>query len=423
MVLQENVPFGGVTEVGPIAVFAIGNERVPFLIVAVVLEQLRAVEPVFDVATADDNEGGVELVDVEWLLFGCGDEVVKGAELAVTLHAELGVGVTFVVEDLELAAYGRAGAFIHAGIYEVFDTAIGALGDLEIYGEHEVAVLAGGDNVASIGALAAVGLEDFEYAVLNDPSLLGEAVEASAAPTLGGLAVPEELPALSLFASGEGVGNGVDLWRATVLRGGVSGHVLGADADVAPGDGLAFLRFIISDSVYLQGDETRRGLVVDEVGAGHAVDPCADACADGFDARCVPFVVLKSTLCGRVLGEGIEPSAARFIIDTARPGTAAGVYLELVAVDASVLIALEALAAQLYAGVEGVVNAEVELEDEVAVCLLGAEEGVLGVRLGVAYDGAVLNAVVGLAAALCPAAEALAVEEGGEGLGGEGELL
>ena len=80
--------------------------------------------------------------------------------------------------------------------------------------------------------------------------------------------------------------------------------------------------------------------------------------------------------------------------------------------DATVLVTFEALAAQLHAGVEGVIHAEIELKDEVAVVLLGAEEGVLGVDLGVAYDGAVLDAVVSFAAALCPARKGFAVEEG-----------
>ena len=40
----------------------------------------------------------------------------------------------------------------------------------------------------------------------------------------------------------------------------------------------------------------------------------------------------------------------------------------------AVLIVLQALAAELYARVDTVVNTEVELEDEVAISLLGAEE-------------------------------------------------
>ena len=172
--------------------------------------------------------------------------------------------------------------------------------------------------------------------------------------------------------------------------------------------------------MYLQGDEAAGISVVDKVGASDAVDPSADAVADSFHAGGVPLVVLEGALGGHVLDHGIEPASTGFVINATRPGACAGVYLELIAVDAAVLIVLAAVAAELNAGVEVGINEELEFEDEVGLVLLGTEERVVGIGLGVAHDGAVHDFVSGLASALGPTAEVFAVEEGRPGLSGEG---
>lgn len=77
VVLQEDMAFSTIAEIWPILVLAIGHEGIPFLIVAVVFEQLRAVEPVLYVAAAHDDEGCVPHADVERLLVGSRDEVVE----------------------------------------------------------------------------------------------------------------------------------------------------------------------------------------------------------------------------------------------------------------------------------------------------------------------------------------------------------
>ena len=69
------------------------------------------------------------------------------------------------------------------------------------------------------------------------------------------------------------------------------------------------------------------------------------------------------------------------------------------------------MAAQLHTRIQGVVDAEVELKDEVAVVLLRAEEGVIGVHLRVTDDGAVFYFVDSLSAALRPSTQVLTIEK------------
>ena len=97
----------------------------------------------------------------------------------------------------------------------------------------------------------------------------------------------------------------------------------------------------------------------------------------------------------------------------ARSVDAAGGDFNLLAAQIQRLGLVEALAADLHAGVERRMHLELQLQDEVAVILLRAEERVGRVGHGAPDDGAVLDFVVGLAAALDPAVEVLAVEERG----------
>src|SRR5207253_2118870 len=69
------------------------------------------------------------------------------------------------------------------------------------------------------------------------------------------------------------------------------------------------------------------------------------------------------------------------------------------------------LRADLHAGVEFVIDLDLELQLEVAVVLDGAEKRVGTALRGLADDAAILGAVGGRAVALFPAVEVLAVEE------------
>ena len=83
----------------------------------------------------------------------------------------------------------------------------------------------------------------------------------------------------------------------------------------------------------------------------------------------------------------------------------------LLAVVLDLLRLVEALAANLHAGVQLRIDLEFELQDEVAVVLVGAQKRVARVGHAGADDLAVFDAILGLAAALLPAVERLAVEQ------------
>ena len=150
MVLKQDVAALVVAEVLPVLVLAVCHECVPHLVVAFVLQQFHSVEPVLHVLASYYHHGCVEAVDVERLLFRRRYEVVERAELAVAFHSELGVRVAQVVKNLELAAYGRALAFVGFRVHEVFYAAVGALCYLEVYGKYEAVIRVGGDDVTSV---------------------------------------------------------------------------------------------------------------------------------------------------------------------------------------------------------------------------------------------------------------------------------
>jgi len=86
------------------------------------------------------------------------------------------------------------------------------------------------------------------------------------------------------------------------------------------------------------------------------------------------------------------------------------VYFELVAVYDTVVVALEALAAELNARVESGVYLEFEFEYEIAVVLIGAEECVWRAAFRCAYDSTVANGVRGFAVDSRPAVEVFAIK-------------
>ena len=152
-----------------------------------------------------DDAGRVPGCDVEGFLFGSRNQVVERTQLAVALHAKLGIGVAQVVQDLELAADGAAFALVHIGVHEILDAAVGTFRNLEVHLQDEVVVGTSGHDVAAVSALCAVGLLHLQDAVLDAPSLLGEALQLGAAPSFGCLAVPQQFPSLALFLLGQGV--------------------------------------------------------------------------------------------------------------------------------------------------------------------------------------------------------------------------
>ena len=113
---------------------------------------------------------------------------------------------------------------------------------------------------------------------------------------------------------------------------------------------------------------------------------------------------------------GEEPEPPAFLVEAGRPGTRQGIDLALIAVDPAVAVGRGLLvAAELDARVGGHVELEVDLEDEVAVGLLGPQETV-GSRADLADDRIPLDRVGRPSADLLPAGKRLAVEERDQGV-------
>ena len=93
MVLQQNIAALMIAEVFPVLVFAVRDECVPHLVVALILEHFHSVEPMLYMVAAHDNSGVVEVVDVERFFLRRWNKVVERAEFAVAFYAEFCVGV------------------------------------------------------------------------------------------------------------------------------------------------------------------------------------------------------------------------------------------------------------------------------------------------------------------------------------------
>jgi len=132
-------------------------------------------------------------------MFAGGMRSYSPASVRFAVHARLGVRVIGVVENLVLAADGRARPLVELGVDEVLDAAVGALRDLEVDDELEVLVLIDRHDVAAGRRLAAARLGHGQHAVLDGPALLRKGLQPRAAPAGRGLAVPQELPAVLLL--------------------------------------------------------------------------------------------------------------------------------------------------------------------------------------------------------------------------------
>ena len=428
MLLEEDVTVGPLAEV--LAVLGVGvlrlrHEGAERVGAAVIGDHEAAVEPVFDLGALGDDVGVVPVADaVRTLVLRGRDQVVERGDRTVAVAAELGVRVDGVVEHLELQAEGRARALVEVRLHVVLQAAVGALGELEVDRDLELLVALDRDDVAGGGGFLAARSGGVEHAALDGPAFLGEVGTLGGPPALAGATVEEELPAVGLLGVGQAV--------VGDLR----------EGDVAPFDRGAGLGGVLADAVDLEGDEARLVAVVADVDALHAVEPGADAVAVGFHLDVVPVADLGdlATLLGE--GEfvaaaeaGEDPAATAFFVEAGGPHASlgggladvlrVGVDLGLVAVDAAGRdlgflavggLVLELLgfgvAAELHARVQARVVLEVILEHEVAVVLVGGEEGVRRVEGGGADEVALgADGVGGFAAELLEAREVLAVED------------
>src|SRR5438874_10181094 len=107
-----------------------------------------------------------------------------------------------------------------------------------------------------------------------------------------------------------------------------------------------------------------------------------------------------------------EPTSASLVVDASGPGAVGRINfhlvpvyparrnLDLLALELYGLGLVEALAANLDAGVQAGINLEFQLEDEIGIMLFRAQERVRRVRYGGADKLAILHAVLRFAAAL-----------------------
>ncbi len=260
-----------------------------------------------------------------------------------------------------------------------------------------------------------------ELVVLDFPAFDGEAVLGGGPPGADVGAVEEELVAEVAFAWGEGVGHKVDLRDGVVKWQGPFFGLIGYDSQVSPFDGEVGEGLVFANVVDLEGDEAIGGHVVDEVGAGYAVEEGSEVWSDGFDAEVVPLAVFEGVACFGVGGEWVEPATSCFVVDAGGPGAFGGVGFDLVAVHAAVVVGGVAEASDLDAGVEAWGDEHVVFKDEVGVGFIGAEEGVCGIGGDATDDESLLGVVLCFSAALGPAGEVGAVEEGFPGCVGGGE--
>lgn len=182
--------------------------------------------------------------------------------------------------------------------------------------------------------------------------------------------------------------------------------------DIAPADGAFFA------GVDLEAEEAGLAQVVDEVGAGDAVDPGTDGVAGCIDGEAVPGGgVLEGVAGGGVAGfatERVEPAFHLLGVDAAGPSAVGGFHFGLVAVDDldAVSVGGFGVGAEHDAGVPVHVPFEFGGKDEVVVGGFGGEEGV-GIEVGNAGadDFAVFDVVGHLAAFDGPTGEVAAVKE------------
>jgi hypothetical protein len=156
---------------------------------------------------------------------------------------------------------------------------------------------------------------------------------------------------------------------------------------------------------------SRRFSSPDRIGRRHAVDPRSYPVADGLDPIVVPLALLER---GPSLGlalEIVQPAPAALIVDAAAPGSRGGVDLDLVAVDAVVVVVLVAVAANLDAGVHARLGNKLQFQNEVRVHLLCAQEAVRRVEDGRPDDRAILDRVFGFSVFWDPAVQGLAIKE------------
>ncbi len=214
VVLQQDMTVGPFTVAGDVLEFAQGDEFAEGRRTTLVFEDLRPVEPMFDVGTTDEDAGRVPFAN-GIRVFGrrCGLEIVERGDGAVAIAAQLGIRMQFVIKNLIFQSDGRtrgrfgagAGDGVEVGLAEIFDAAVRSRGDFEIQHQFKLRIAFLGDDVAALGRFCATARQHGQYAVFDFPALGRKCVQSGATPAGSGFAVPQEFPAAGLFGLAQGI--------------------------------------------------------------------------------------------------------------------------------------------------------------------------------------------------------------------------
>lgn len=105
VVLQEDMTFCSIAEVGPILVFAVSHKGIPHLVVAIVLKEFFSIEPVLHMVSFNFDHSCVPAIFIDRLCVGSRYEVIERTQFSVAFHTQLGIGMEFIVKYLEFASY------------------------------------------------------------------------------------------------------------------------------------------------------------------------------------------------------------------------------------------------------------------------------------------------------------------------------
>ena len=183
-----------------------------------------------------------------------------------------------VVQNLKFHADGGAdrsflaglGDGRNVGLHENLDATVATRRAPKLGGELEIGVTLAGDDVTAAGGFVAAVFMDGQHAVMNEPAVGGEGVGFGTAPAFGGFTIPQQTPAFGLFLLAEGV---VDFTQTDV-----------AETNVQPA-----LVGVVADAMNLKADQTDGGKMINNGGAGFAIEPGFDGIALGDDAQMIPF--------------------------------------------------------------------------------------------------------------------------------------
>lgn len=82
-------------------------------------------------------------------------------------------------------------AFVHFSINEIFDAAIGALGEFEVDRQYKVAIFFQCDNITAVCRFTTVGGHNLDYTIFDNPSFFRECRESRTTPAVGCFTVKE----------------------------------------------------------------------------------------------------------------------------------------------------------------------------------------------------------------------------------------